>query len=117
MSALQDLLSRYQKEDLPFLEYAVVQFWWSCKPRSKEDEKAKKAAAELADLRAENERQWEALKIAGELLKFAKDKLDGELNLCDEVDSKEWEWKWKVRYFLDETDIPFHALPDDMRDA
>lgn len=78
---------------------------------------AEEGARELADLRAENKNQKEALEIAVELLKFAKNKLDGELDLCNEVGTPEWEWKWKVRYFLSETEIPFRALPDDMRDA
>jgi hypothetical protein len=84
--------------------------------RAKEAELAA-LQAERDALKAENERQKEALAIAAELLKFAKNKLDGELDLCDEVNNLEWEWKWKVRYFIGETDIPFYATSQDMRES
>jgi hypothetical protein len=60
--------------------------------------------------------QIEALNVAVELLKAAKDLLDGTHNLCDKVDSEEWLWKWRVRYFLEETDIPVHEMPKDMQE-
>ena len=98
MSALKHLLDRYNEADkLTDLETLVV---------IARDETA---AEELATLR-------EANTHSVELLKTAKDLLDGTHNLCDVVDSEEWLWKWRVRYYLGETDIPVHEMPQDMRD-
>lgn len=57
----------------------------------------------------------EAKQTADALLKEAKNLFDGTLALCDEVNSDEWIWKWRVRYYFEETDIPPHELPEDMK--
>lgn len=36
------------------------------------------------------------------LLADALDLFDGEHELCDEVDSPEWQWRWRVKYLLDD---------------
>lgn len=49
------------------------------------------------------------------LLKEADVLFNQEHELCDDANSDEWLWKWKVRYYFEETDIPPHPIPDDMR--
>ena len=71
-------------------------------------ERAEKAEAERDALK-------EANAHSAELLKTAKDLFDGTHELCDEADSEEWLWKWRVRYYLGETDIPVHEMPQDMK--
>lgn len=82
----------------------------------------KQAAAELAALRAENERLTARLQAAEEskavsdqLLKDALNLFHGTLELCDDPQSDEWIWKWRVRYYFEDTDIPPHAMPEDMK--
>lgn len=82
----------------------------------------KRAAVELATLRdqltqaqAERDALKEANTHGDELLKTAKDLFDGTHELCDEVNSEEWLWKWRVQYYLGETDIPVHEMPQDMK--
>lgn len=55
-----------------------------------------------------------AKQIADKLLKEARDIFDGELSLCDDANTPEWIWKWKVRYYFEDTDIPPHTLPDEI---
>jgi len=95
---------------------------WMKKRSSTSAQLAKQAEAELAALRERAEKaevERDALKEANahsaELLKTAKDLFDGTHELCDEVDSEEWLWKWRVRYYLGETDIPVHEMPQDMK--
>lgn len=65
---------------------------------------------------ARREEKLEAAKESCEnLLKEADLLFNQTAELCDDANSDEWLWKWKVRYYFEETDIPPHALPVDMR--
>lgn len=55
-----------------------------------------------------------ALEEAKKLLNEARDLFDGKHSLCDDANSEEWIWKWKVRYYFEETNIPVHPMPSDM---
>lgn len=73
------------------------------------------AQKELARLQArvvELEAELGAKEVSDRLLKKGFDIFDGELSLCDEVNSDEWIWRWSVKYYFEETDIPVHSDPD-----
>ena len=101
MSALSDLVKHAQAGDMIY-KGAGYEHPYS---------RAAEASAELATLEA----LAEAKAVADELLKEAKDIFDGELSLCDDANTSEWLWKWKVRYYFEDTEIPPHPLPDDMK--
>lgn len=56
-----------------------------------------------------------ALSTAQTLLMEAMTVFDGEQELCDDPNTSAWIWKWRVRYYFNETDIPPHPMPEDMK--
>lgn len=48
----------------------------------------------------------EALNEAINLLRDALDIFDGEHELCDEMTSPEWVWRWRVKYLLYDLEHP-----------
>jgi hypothetical protein len=71
----------------------------------------------LRDELAARDAALEAKAEAEKLLRKAMDIFDGELSLCDDANTPEWLWKWRVRYYFEDTDIPPHPLPVDMGEA
>ena len=111
MDALDKLL-----KDIPsdYDEVDVANHLLHFREQAKAELSALRERAEKAE--AERDALKEANAHSAELLKTAKDLFDGTHELCDEVDSEEWLWKWRVRYYLGETDIPVHEMPQDMRE-
>jgi hypothetical protein len=75
----------------------------------------RQAFVELSALRARVAELADAKSVSDMLLKDALDLFNGTYELCDQPNTEEWIWKWRVRYYLHDTDIPVHILPEDMK--
>lgn len=72
--------------------------------------------AMLRNVAKERDDLYAAKEECERLLKKADELFNQTLELCDDPNQEEeWIWKWSVAYYFDETDIPVHPLPEDMK--
>lgn len=89
-----------------------ILYWADPQTASEENIKeAEQAAEELLALRARVEELQTAKNASDTLLKEAEYLFNQLGGLCDDANTEEWMWKWKVKYYFEETDIPPHAMP------
>lgn len=77
---------------------------WSCDTGNGVDQHASEDLKEIMYLLAAKE-------SADALLKEAVEVLENDI-LCND---DQHDWLWKVRYYFEDTDIPYHPYPEDMK--